>query len=120
MTLILLAFYFALSFLLLLFQQQNQTVSPAEGIAIGIAGVAAPLLAQLVKRLFGASGFTAVIVSFIASAAIAVVAMYMAGEIHSFGDVVKQVGAVFALSQLIYRGYIAAKESASEKPPTFN
>jgi hypothetical protein len=88
-------------------------VSKAEGIATGIAGFVAPMLAEVVKRVTGASGFTAIVVTVVVSAAIAVVSLYMAGEIHSVGDVIKQAMAIFGVATVVYRGFMAAKDAAA-------
>lgn len=88
-------------------------VSVSQGIALAIAGVIAPILAELLKRWTGASGFTAVILAAAVSAVIAIAATFLAGEAHSLSDVVRNVGAVFALATLVYRAVIAANAPAT-------
>jgi len=78
-------------------------VTGAESIAIGIAGFVAPILAQFAKRLTGASGNVAMLLTVGVSAAIALVSLYVAGEIHSVGDVVKQAMAIFGIATVLYK-----------------
>lgn len=84
-------------------------LTTAEGAATMIAGLAAPIVAQLVKRAFGASGLGALAVTVVASALVALGALYMAGEIHSVGDVLKQITAVFGIATIVYKIFILAE-----------
>jgi hypothetical protein len=101
----LITIFFLLTVLLL-------AVSNAEGLATGIAGLVAPILAQIVKRLTGADGTAALVVTVVVSAAIAVGSLYLAGEIHGFGDVLKQAMAVFGIATLLYKGFTAVTQPA--------
>lgn len=84
-------------------------VTTAEGVATMIAGVAAPIVAQLVKKAFGASGFGALAVTVAASGLVALGAMYAAGEIHSVGDALKQITAVFGIATIAYKIFALAE-----------
>jgi hypothetical protein len=90
-------------------------LSTAEGSATLIAGVIAPMLAQLVKKLFGASGHGALAVTVVVAALVAIGAMYVAGEIHSVGDVVKQITAVFGIATIVYKMFALAETTPA--PP---
>ena len=88
--------------------QATGEVSVAEGIATGIAGFVAPLLVQVLKKLTDTSGFKALLISVAVSAAVALVAMYVAGEIASVGDAVKQITSVFGIATIVYNAIKAA------------
>lgn len=98
---ILLIVLFAFLFLL-----EAASVSAAQGIALTIAGVVAPIVAQLIKRWGGVAGRWALALALAVSAAVALVALYMAGEVHSFGDVVKNIAAVFGIATVVFRLFI--------------
>lgn len=83
----------------------------ASGVATGIAGVVAPILAQIIKKMTGASGLTAMIVAVVASAIVAVAAMFVSGDATSFGDIVKNVSAVFGIATVVYNTFTAATKS---------
>lgn len=85
--------------------------SNAEGIAIGIAGTVAPILAQVVKKLTGASGAVAMLLTVVVSAAIALLSLYLAGEIHTFGDVVTNAMAVFGIATVVFKLVSSAKSA---------
>jgi hypothetical protein len=84
-------------------------LSTAEGAATLIAGLVAPIVAQAAKRLFGASGLGALAVTVVASALVAIAAMYWAGEIHSVGDALKQAMSIFGMATLVYKIVTAAE-----------
>jgi len=87
--------------------------SMAEGSALLIAGVVAPILAQFVKRMFGASSLAALAVTLVVATLVALAGMYVAGQIHSAGDVLKQIMAVFGIATLIYKLFTAAETNAA-------
>lgn len=92
-------------FLFLIFAVVASSV--AEGLALTIAGVIAPIVTQLLKHLTDASGRLALIITVVVSAVVALLALYLSGEIHGIGDVLKQIGAVFALATVVYKFFMA-------------
>lgn len=94
------------------FFQDVPPTDTAEMIATTIAGIVAPILAQLAKRLFGTTGVGSLILAIVVSAITAVGALWYAGEIHTFGDVLKQISAVFGIATVVYKLYTAATEPA--------
>lgn len=83
-------------------------VSTGEGIAIAIAGVLAPILAQFMKGLTGASGLWALLVAIVASGVVAIVAMFIAGEARTIGDFIQNISAVFGIATVVYKLIAAA------------
>jgi len=82
-------------------------VTGAEGIALGIAGVVAPLLAQLIKKWSGTSGNVALGISIAVSAVIAVVAAFVSGDVHDIGELVKSAGTVFGIATVVFKLFMA-------------
>lgn len=90
-------------------------VTTANALATAIAGLVAPVLTQILKNAVGWSDAAALALTVAVSTAVAVTAMWLAGEIQSFGEMAKQAAAVFGLATLVYKLFIAAtKEPAAE------
>lgn len=93
---------FAVVFLVIL----QATVSVSQGVALTVAGIVAPILSQLLKRFTGMSGNVALGVTILVCAAITIGAMYFTGDIHTVGDVAKQIGTVFAIATVVYKVFL--------------
>jgi hypothetical protein len=73
----------------------------AQGVALFLAGLIAPVLTQVFKGSL--SGRLALAVSIVVSAVIAVAASYIAGDIHNVAELIKNGVVVFGLAQLVYQ-----------------
>ena len=92
-----------IAFTFLFFALATGDVSAAEGIAIGMAGVVAPFVAQGLKRWGNIAGNRALVLAIAVSAAIALAALYVSGEITSVADVVRNIAAVFGIATVVFR-----------------
>lgn len=88
-------------------------LSTGEGVGTAVAGFIAPFMAQWIKKKFGASGGWALAITVAVSAVVAVGAMFYAGELHTFGDVVQNVASVFGVATIVYKLLIAPAPASS-------
>ena len=87
---------------LMILMLQTAGVSVAQGIALTIAGGVAPFVAQVLKKWSRLNGPYAMLLAAAVSAAIALVASFIAGDWHTIGDLVKNAAAVFGLATVVY------------------
>lgn len=98
-------------FALLVLLQAVAGVTVAQGIALTIAGIVAPFIAQVIKNWTGAGGAWAMLLACAVSAAIAIAASFIAGDVHSVSDVVKNAMAVFGVATVVFHLLIGPKSS---------
>jgi len=80
----------------------------AQGIAVLIAGVLAPLLVQLVRKLAGpvtSNDLVAQAVSLLISILLAAAALALTGELAADGTLLGAFTAVFTISTVIYKQF---------------
>ena len=92
------------------------TAVAAQATALGIAAVVFPILTHLIKGK--ATGMAALLIAVAVSAAIAVAATYMAGDLHNLGDLAKNAGSIFALGTILYKSVAAIGDATAPLPPS--
>lgn len=102
----------------------------AEALALFIAGIVSPFLAQLVKEVLGLEGKVAAWAAFIVSMVIAILAMVLSGGFSGIslddpataaGALVTKIGVVFTIATLVYKsleGKWGLKSSKDLEPAT--
>lgn len=96
-----------------MFLLQAAGVSAAQGIALTFAGIIAPIIAQVIKNWTNAGGVWAMLLAALVAGVIAIVASFIVGDWHTFGDLVKNAVAVFGVATIVFHIFIAPRQSAT-------
>jgi len=81
----------------------------AETIALLAAGLIAPFLTDLIKRLIGVKKVLALCLAVLVSVVLALLSLLIAGVLEGTGIAALGSGAVFSLATIIYKLFLAKK-----------
>ena len=86
-------------------------VSAAQGIALTIAGIIAPIIAQGIKNLTGAGGVWAMVLAAVVSGVVAIAASFIVGDWHTVGDLIKNAMTVLGVATVVFHVFIGPKST---------